>query len=412
MKKKNIKIIIYSSALRATIFFLRMARVFGSRKRKGFVIVLPPAGPGSLGDEAILKGFIRHKERATKKFCIITYGNHFYNYLSCQNIGFLNMEKFLCQGSWKGKFSLVRAVAKFDEFYCLGTDVLDGFYSEDESLRRLEVVKLAVNLGLACSVIGFSFNDSRNMACINAFRRLPKQVKLCCRDKESAERLSRVTDRFVAWTGDLAFLSRPEFENDCVKKVRNWIGSREGQGCIFMGININFLHIKHFLNQDGMVRRYCEILNFLKEKNKKLNFVFISHDSRGDVNDYTLAERVYEHLGDGVKSDCYFVSHDAGADEVKAICGFLDAVFTGRFHLAIACLGQGTPVSIIDYQGKVYGIASFVGINNYVVSMEQLVRGSGVFNVLSSLINDRSEVRKIIQQVSPKLVELAKKNFE
>ena len=406
---------IYSIVVGIALIIGRIKRTLFPGKRETGVLILLPAQIGSLGDEAILTGTVNFLEsRGTKRFTLITYKRESYPELGTADIQYLDLGGFLRSRSLGWTLKAIRALAPFSKCYCLGTDVLDGYYSEADSWRRLELVKLAATLGISTSVIGFSFNDRNCVKCIQAFRSLPKRVRLCCRDNESAKRLAKAIDREVMWSGDPAFFLQPKPSGNSVDQVNKWTYEQRSKGRIVMGINLNYLHVKYFPDgrKEQMVERYSEILSKLKRQNESLCFAFISHDNRGDINDFSIAEEACKNCDASIRRDSLFVASTSSAPEIKAIAGCLDVVFTGRFHLAAACLGQSTPVSMIDYQGKVRGMCRLLHIERAVIPMNQLVSGDEIFGTLRFLVEQRVKLKRTIELEMPNLLERVVKNFE
>jgi polysaccharide pyruvyl transferase WcaK-like protein len=368
---------------------------------------------GSVGDEAIIHGMFHYfNGNSMEDYAVITYGDEFLNFSTSNTIGHINLGKYLFGGSWLIKLVAIWHIARFNRFYCMGTDVLDGYYSEERSCRRLELVKIAAYFRMPTSIIGFSFNNMNNQRCIDAFKRLPRTVRLCCRDPNSAARLAKDIEREVVCAGDTAFFLISDENSKHVKQFSDWADNCRKKGFLLMGVNINALHREYFHNKEAsqLVERYSQIISSLR-RNKKICFVFISHDNRWEINDYSLAEKIYQKLDKDIQRDCYFIPKVCNAAEIKAVCNHLDFVFTGRFHLAVACLGQGVPVAMVDYQGKVSGICEAFEIEDLIVGIEDLTSGERVFAILNILIENRRNIADKIRKRLPEMLEMVGRNF-
>lgn len=81
-------------------------------------------------------------------------------------------------------------------------------------------------------------------------------------------------------------------------------------------------------------------------------------------------------------------------------------------HLAIACIGQGTPVACITYQGKFEGLFEHFELEGMTIEPETLFNDGTLMKFLISLIDQREEIRHHIQSKLPKIQQLSRANFE
>jgi len=198
------------------IELLKMGRKIVQGRGNDRILILLPAESGSLGDEAIIKGTIDFLDKdKDRKFAIITYKKEKFSCLDDKNITYINMGKFLFSGTKRGKLRALWHLSRFNKLYCLGTDVLDGYYSETDSCTRLTLINWAALLGLDASIIGFSFNG-KSKICTEEFKALHPSVRLCCRDQDSVLRLSQAIDREIIFSGDTAFLLKANEESQYV----------------------------------------------------------------------------------------------------------------------------------------------------------------------------------------------------
>ena len=141
--------------------------------------------------------------------------------------------------SWKENFHLMTVASDYNKFYCLGADVMDGFYSEKSSLTRLKYVSLAKQTGAEAAILGFSFNEKPAPKVIEAFRNLSSDIKLYSRDPVSHKRLINYLQRSVALVADLAFLLPPAENPGALSEILQWIKTRQENQRILIGINAN-----------------------------------------------------------------------------------------------------------------------------------------------------------------------------
>ena len=102
---------------------------------------MPPADPGSLGDEALVNATFSHlKKLGFEKIGIISYKNG----PKWKNINpdeTIEMQDFFTNNSLKSNLGFLSAISRYEILYCLGADVLDGFYNKFHSLQRIKMME-------------------------------------------------------------------------------------------------------------------------------------------------------------------------------------------------------------------------------------------------------------------------------
>ena len=221
----KIKQFILSSILKLYANLLGLKRIFTGHNKSGdSVLLLPPARFGSLGDEAMMTAVIEYfKAKGADRIGFISYSlaQNWDNFNP--TVAGINISCHSLSDSWKENFHLVTVASRYDKFYCLGADVMDGFYSEKSSLTRLKYVSLAVKTGAEAAILGFSFNEKPAPKVIEAFRNLSSQIKLYSRDPVSHKRLINYLQRSVGLVADLAFLLPPAENPGALSNILEWV---------------------------------------------------------------------------------------------------------------------------------------------------------------------------------------------
>ncbi|MDY6783750.1 MAG: polysaccharide pyruvyl transferase family protein [Cyanobacteriota bacterium] len=384
-------------------------------------LILPPAPPGSLGDEALVWGAIDFlKGVGIQRIGIVSYKPS----LKWKNLDSLSDNIELHHHFLGGyllapaaKLNFIDAVSQYQHFYCIGADVMDGYYSEVDSLQRLEFVKLAIKMGCRADVLGFSFNDKPKGNILEALQKLPPTVGLCARDPVSHRRLVEGLDRPVKLVADLAFLMKPAEDSQIVREVSNWVGSKQAEGRVVLGINANYKLVEklEIPEIERLVQIYIATLNELYAQKPNLSFVLIPHDFRninGKNSDIVLAKAILEQLPPEMQGDCIQVPTPCSAADIKGIAGKLDLVLSGRMHFAIASLGQETPAACITYQGKFEGLFEHLGLEGMTIEPEKALQPGNLVPFLIPLIEKRDKIRDRLGETLPRVKELARSNFE
>ena len=416
MDKSSVKDQILSQLLdtyAATLQVLRKTKV--RDKADSSALFLPPDDPGSLGDEAMLAaGMKRLANQGIERIGIVCLKST----TACwENLDLvtdtINMQGYFAYGSWKERFRFVQMVSRYDRFYCVGADVMDGFYSDRRTFLSINLVALAAKTGADATILGFSFNEQPTPASVQALSNLPASVRLCCRDPISHKRLTHYLQRPVDLVADVAFLLQPAEDSDLAVRVSRWARDQRSAGRTVVGVNANSVHLQSLpqFGFDDLIRIYADALVELFSKDQMLSFLMIPHDFRGQDSDVSLAKAILEALPLEMKPYCEQVPSPCSAAEIKSICADLDIVFTGRMHLAIACLGQGIPVAGVTYQGKFEGLFSHFELQGMTIDPEKAFQPGVLASFLEALIARRKDIRQQIQSRLAKVKTLAALNF-
>ncbi len=375
-------------------------------------LILPPAQPGSLGDQAMLRATLATLRQAGfNRIGILTY-DQADRYTIDPDIQHHQLQDYLSFELKDGLMRFVLHAQKYTHFFLIGADVMDGYYSPKETLAKIELAWLAERCGLNTSLLGFSFNAHADTACVDALRTLPTTVAMYARDPVSLARLDQTVGPRAELVADLAFLLRPR-ESSQVRQYAGWIQGQRNNGRIVIGINANALALPDRGNESShtLIEGYVAIISHLSEQEGNLSFVLIPHDTRGPHSDTMMAEKLFQGLPDAVAPHVLNASASMVASEIKALCGHLDCLLSGRMHLAIAALGMGIPVACVEYQGKFEGLFQHFGIDGMVLDNTQALSSDSIGTMLRALIKQRHDLARKIKARLPDILNLSMINF-
>jgi polysaccharide pyruvyl transferase WcaK-like protein len=378
-------------------------------KRTRSAVIMMTMTHGSLGDEAILAGVSSLlRECGVDRLGYVVVGEH----LTQLNRG--ERDEVLEAPDRSGRWiHFVRRIASYDAFYLVGADVLDGHYSVKRSLQRLAYVRLAWKLGLSTTVLGFSWPQAPVPAAAEAIGALPREVRLCARDPVSQGRLQQQLGREIELVADAAFLLKPCTDSHSYSQVSRWIANERTRGQLIVGLNPNVQVLGEPDEQrseaitTAIVRL---VLDILQRYQGAVSFVLIPHDYRGAWSDHHVVQSVYDRLDQLARDQSWPVVERITPQEAKAIAGELDLAVVGRMHLAVACLGQGTPCLAVGYQGKCEGLFQHFGLENMVLSPSEFQIPEVLCNRVASVLEQRIALRAQIQQRLPAVRNLARLN--
>jgi polysaccharide pyruvyl transferase WcaK-like protein len=372
------------------------------------LIIPPDDEPGNLGDEAMLIGSIDYlNKQGFKKIGLISFGDP---------QGWKNLpvdEVIEIYRPVRNGWHFLKTVREYSHLYIIGADMMDGFYSDDATLRLTKLAALSARAGTQTTILGFSFNENPTPASIAAIQNLPSETRLCARDPISQKRLQAKTKRPIELVADVAFLLTPKSNLTRSQNIRDWIDSQHKADRLVVGINLNNLLLRddEALTSDDLVRSYAKALETVFEHRQAISFLIIPHDDRGVVSDLSLSLKLLESLPSQMQPYCSMVPFPIEAAEIKAICEGLDLVLTGRMHLSIACLGQSTPVGCVTYQGKFEGLFEHFGLTDISLSPWQSFNAEAVSTFLENLLDRRDSLRATISEKLPQVSQLARHNF-
>lgn len=185
------------------------------------------------------------------------------------------------------------------------------------------------------------------------FRLLDPGVVLNLRDAISLQRFDDFARKRAHLVADAAFMLTPRADTAAVKQIAASIARQREQGRKVFVFNIHPMLFRK--PEPAKLRQMIELAAVAMERLSRehnASWLLLAHDYRPEIADDNclrpLADRLKPTLGDHV----HHVDQALSAGEIKAVVGLVDGVITGRMHLAIAALGQGTPVAAITYQDK------------------------------------------------------------
>jgi polysaccharide pyruvyl transferase WcaK-like protein len=386
---------------RRTAAFERLARarasVPGSGPRRA--LVLTAANVGSLGDEAMLLAAGRAlRQRGVERLTLISYGpgepwRAEGDYEATLDLGTGYYTDF-----WDACQRFLGRCTDADRFLILGADMMDGYYSPWECLRRSTLARIAAAAGLDVTIGGFSFNPTPHPWTVDALGSLPAAIKLVARDPVSWRRLDQRLGRPVDLGADLAFLLDAADEAAGLSDLEQWLATARAAGHRLLGVNVNYL-VAPGRQQRDVGPEFCTAmareLALLLGEHPDLKLVLLPHDYRpmaGRHDDQALLVQIRERMPADLSASIRLVETRLGAAQAKRICGLLDLVFTGRMHLAIAALGQGVPAGGMVYQGKFEGLYEHFGLEGMMFSPERLDEPGAVAAYLRGLLARREEL--------------------
>ena len=281
----------------------------------------------------------------------------------------------------------------------------------------MNLLRIAAELGLDVSLLGFSVNDEPSSLALGALRDLPASVRLCARDPISHSRLTKHLGRPIDLVADLAFGLEPATDtSDDEAVLLEWIRARREGGDIVLGFNASHRAFQSSIGADvdDVVAAYGSALTGLFRERDDISVVAIPHDYRESVHetgDDRLLRAIADELGPADRSRFVLPSFRLQARFASRLTAEVDAVLSGRMHLVIAALRNGVPAATVAYQGKVAGLFRYFELPELGVAPSVALDPSSLRRVIGALIDHRAGLAAHIDRAQPAVAALQARNF-
>ncbi|MEM3658413.1 MAG: polysaccharide pyruvyl transferase family protein [Candidatus Hadarchaeum sp.] len=120
-------------------------------------------------------------------------------------------------------------------------------------------------------------------------------------------------------------------------------------------------------------------------------------------DDRIVMRRVMKLLPDS-DHHCILIENQPPPRILKALYGFMDIFIATRLHSAIFAWSQGVPSVVISYQPKTMGVAQMLGLEDWVINIEDITP-EYLFEILTSLWERRREISTYLQRMMPSLIQ-------
>ena len=339
----------------------------------GATLLLAPAAYGSLGDDAMVRGYLnalrKHDRGRPVDLLSIYDGERWPPLPGLRDV--VTLAPAASGGGGRVVERVTSILPRYERLALLGADLLDGYYSVEESLQRLRMIDLAARAGLDTRILGFSINACPDETVISELAAVSRHARLYVRDGVSLRRLAERGVENLVRVADVAFLLPPAPCSSACERAERWIDGERRSGRVVVGFNISGQVLDE--TERGGKAILPELADFMAAliAERRASVVFIPHDLRRGCrlahDDVSLAVSLLRLAANRVEEQRCHVFVPATAEEAKRVVGCVDVVATGRMHLAIAAWGMGRPTLAIGYQGKFEGLARDFDASDYLI---------------------------------------------
>lgn len=297
----------------------------------------------------------------------------------------------------------------------MGADVMDGHYSPVLSLWQIIHADLMARSGVKTAFLGFSLNRSPAVAIVRAFRWLHPDVAINIRDAKSLRRFTEATGVQAHLVADTAFLLTPSPLSGPAQAAVDWAREQRQAGRRVVAINFHPLLYQGAQASSQTAALGAALGSAMQalEQQHQVSWLYFPHDNRDRVGDVLPLTTLYHSLSADARAHSYLMTDTPRATEAKAICSELDAVITGRMHLAIAALGMGVPVQVFDYQDKFKGLMEHFQLSEaLVLDPEHSTQAAYLTAQIDSFLGAIATLRTQVAARLPQVMALAERNYQ
>ncbi|WP_170206083.1 polysaccharide pyruvyl transferase family protein [Klugiella xanthotipulae] len=371
--------------------------------RSGYTLVLSPAGDGNIGDHAVLNSFIAHTPGdihvvlfAARSLVHPHLGGDDAQRVSVSVERHVVMSPplFRIRSIWR--FS--RLLRGASSFHIHGTDTMDGGHIA-ASLARLSLCNLARRAGVPTAVLGFSWRPDVPRVVADACVGISGHSTLYPRDPQGFRRLEALGAQNLTQAADVAFAHQKSVRPS--GPLGDWLDECERTATPFIVLNISGL-IARGIDQRPEYRRIVEQVQSLG-----LSILYLPHVIRPGDSDLEPCVELFEECG---RPRDYLQRMLLSPEQVQYLAVRAEFSISGRMHLSILSLNNGTPAITLATAGKVEGLCELFRLPELTV---QPVPGFGeaVAHRAVELTRGRAEVRSRIAQGLPSVRAQSLRNF-
>lgn len=309
-----------------------------------------------------------------------------------------------------GEIVKILNAGDIDAAFALGADVMDGYYSPIVPARIAAVMDLARRSGIPATILGFSFNNAPYPGLSKAFDRMHSDVQVCLRDEISLERFRRFSSHPARLVADSAFMLVP---SEPAQAAADWVAARRAAGDRVIGVNLHPMLIRNATPEqvNEIIRTGAEALLAVAAK-RPVSWFLLPHDYRGELGDARCLEPIRDAISGRLGERVRYLEGMHLAADLKGLAGVLDGIVTGRMHLAIGSLGQGTPTVSVTYQDKFEGLYRHFGLPDWMLLSPQRYLTPGSFEAaLIRFLDEIDQVTAIVENRVGAVKDLSRDNF-
>lgn len=364
-------------------------------------VILTTVGLGNIGDQAMLEAVL---SRVSGRVAVVYPRAN--SGLDAHRSGGMSVDEISLDALIAGPivshvrnvFRLGRLLQRAGHLTIVGADIMDGSYDVREAVVRFAILEMSARRGTSARIVGFSWSDHPHRLAARAARRLPASAGLFVRDPQSEGRLRDLGVLGTTATADVVFTMNQPL--DCIEA--EWLRAWRGSGHKPLIVNVSGL-LKDRLGQayvDGLIDVCRRLLA------AGYGILFVPHVLRLGDDDLGATLLVAREFSGS--SRIHVVERQLSPAEVQGVAREALGVITGRMHLSILALSQGTPAVVMSSQGKVSGMLGFFNLERLEVDPTRPFVENTVLAIAEAVA---PATRESVRIGLPSVIRLAERNF-
>lgn len=366
---------------------------------RGVLLVAADIPETNLGDQALTLGALHELLRTNEKVVLVYAGKENLPKDLVPSSGDLTSRTdlspfFYTHQSFIEKLKLYYLAIKVKKVFLIGADVIDGTYSEKESLTKIALLTELAQLGIDCKLISFSISKDITIRIRDSLKKAGGKINVRPRDLVSADRLNGICETETC--ADVAFLMPPSKSEEPSPLMTE-----------FLKWSSEYKTVSLCLKQDEAERISSQTLQVLIENlaSSGLGIVLLPHHPK----DLKGLRSLYKRAPSSLQNNLFLPVAMPKAPEVKFITANSLHTITSRMHVAIASLGSSTPITCIPYKGKFEGLLKHFNLGvESITSIDSVTEDPSAFaELIKTRIKNYTQESDDLNDILPKVINLS-----
>jgi len=363
-------------------------------------VVVSPAKPGSLGDQAMVDVLVT---QASTLFgrppTILPFA--YRTRSAAKGIDF--------NDGIQNRIRVLHEIMRAHHLLVVGADMLDGHYGKDGIGRRLALARLAHAFGAKVRVVGCSFSTNPDFETVELLKKMP-WLDILARDPVSQRRMRTALGRDIQLVADVAFLLEPALEAAHGRSAADWIAQQRLADRLVFAVNVSGLVFKKL--PEGTLENFADVVANHLAREANVAVMVVPHDWRpGQEGDLDACRQLHAVLSKRGEVESHLLEKPVQAWEMKAIAGLVDAALLCRMHFAIACLGQGVPTYCLVSAGKFDGLMQHFNLSGNLFNPAELTERAAMRAAAEHMLTHWQADAQKVKEALPNVITLSKSNF-
>ena len=366
-----------------------------------FHFLLPSVGNGNIGDQAMVESFIHY----VGSDCVLIVEDKTIfkadNKISPEP-RFFEIPHLIHGNLIQNIIALIAIVRisnKMKSLSVIGADIMDGVYSQKQSINRLFLLRVINALGIESRITGFSWAPNARTLPTKLLRIISVETKLFVRDPKSVQRLK---DQKITTVYEVADLVFSDESVDTAPGIDLWVSASTKP---IVTVNISGLGLKERDAYLKHIEQYKPIVEYLKMSGFRL--VILPHVFRVGGGDIETSVDLFKS---SCREEDLLITEPLSPAQERHLFRSVSFVITGRMHIAILALNTGTPVIALETMGKVQGLFALLNLEKYCID-RNVAFSKEVIQSIKLLEKEYSSVCESIKAKIPELRQQSLMNF-